>query len=392
MTWPIAALARSTVIALSFCSLAGLSSVTAESAEPIRIGAFLDVTGPAAFLGDAELKTMKLYVERLNQEGGVLGRPIALVAYDSRAQADKVVSFVKRLIHDDQVDLIVGGSTTGTTMAAVPLVEQEGIPFLSLAGADVIVDPIRRWVFKIPHSDSLAIGRIYEDMAARGIKRIGLLSGAGGFDQSCRANALRMAAGYGIEILADEQHGRGDTDVTPQLTRIKGIEGLAGFLYCGFGAPTSIVAKNFRQLGLTVPHYHTHGSASEKFIEGADGAAEGIRLPAAAVLAAVQLPDNHPQKAVALAFKQTYEAAFQEPISTFAGHAYDGLMIAVQAITRAGSTDRAKVRDEIERTTRYIGADGIYTMSASDHVGLDRDSFVLVEVRNGTWHLVGPQS
>ncbi len=378
----LGAMAGSALIAL------GLLVGAASAAEPIKIGSFLSVTGGASFLGDPEKKTFEMYVEKINAEGGVLGRPVELVLYDDGTNAKEALTFVKRLIQQDEVDVIIGGTTTGNTMAVIREIEKAGVPFISLAGAGIIIDPVKKWVFKTPHTDRLAVDKIFRDMKARGLSKVGLLSGSGGFDKSCRKNVQSLAGDHGIEIVADETHGKGDTDMTPQLTKIKNTAGLQAFLYCGFGAPTSIVAKNYKQLGMTVPHYQTHGSASMRFIKGAEGAAEGVRLPAAALLVVDQLPESHPQKAVAGAYKSAYEGRYKDSISTFGGHAYDGLFIAVEAIKRAGSTDKEKVRAEIEKTDNFIGADGIFTMSPSDHLGLDEKSFVMVEVSGGTWKLV----
>ena len=377
--WLIAALA---VVTLAF------SAVTSRAAEPIRLGAFLAVTGKGAFLGDPEKKTLDLYVEKVNAQGGILGRAVELIVYDTGSEAKEALTFVKRLIEQDKVDAIIGGTSTGETMAVIREIEAAGMPFISLAGAAEIVEPVKKWVFKTPHTDRLAVEKLFTDMNARGLTKVGILSGPGGFDKSCRQNAITRAPEMGLSIVADETHGAGDTDMTPQLTRIKGTPGVQAFLYCGFGAPTSIVAKNVRQIGLAVPHYQTHGSASMSFIEGAQGTAEGVRLPAAALLVVDQLPATHPQKAVAAAYRDAYTARYKEPISTFGGHAYDGLYIVLEAIERAGGTDKEKVRDEIERTSRFIGADGIFTISPTDHLGLDTASFVMVEVKNGTWHLL----
>ena len=377
--WLIAAF---TIVALA------ASAVTASAAEPIRLGAFLAVTGKGAFLGDPEKKTLETYVEKVNGEGGVLGRKVELIVYDTGSEAKEALTFVKRLIEQDKVDALIGGTSTGETMAVIREVEAAAVPFISLAGGAEIVEPVKKWVFKTPHTDRLAVEKLFTDMKARGLTKIGILSGPGGFDKSCRTNAMALAPAKGLTIVADETHGAGDTDMTPQLTRIKGAPGLQAFLYCGFGAPTSIVAKNVRQIGLGVPHYQTHGSASMSFIQGAEGAAEGVRLPAAALLVVDQLPADHPQKAVATAYRDAYTARYKEPISTFGGHAYDGLFIVLEAIKRAGGTDKAKVRDEIEKTSRFIGADGIFTMSPTDHLGLDTASFVMVEVKDGTWLLL----
>ena len=371
-------------VAATFALLSG----AAVAQEPIRIGAFLAVTGPAASLGDPEQKTLELYVERINAAGGVLGRKLQLVSYDSAGDAEKARTFAKRLIEQDKVDVIVGGTSTGETMAAIPLVEAAQIPFVSLAGAIVIVEPVKKWVFKTPHTDRMACEKIFIDMQSRKISKIALISGPGGFDKSMRAECLKLNAKYGIDVVADETYGGGDTDMTAQLTKIKNTAGVQAVLNPGFGQGPAIVTKNYGQLGISLPLYQSHGVASKEFIKLAGAAAEGVRLPGAAVLVADSLPASDPQRAVAVGYKQAYESRFKSDISTFGGHAYDGLMLAVEAIKRAGSTDKAKVRDAIEATRGYVGTGGVVNMSASDHMGLDLSAFRMLEVKGGNWTLV----
>ena len=338
--------------------------------------------------GDPGRNTLELYVEKLNAAGGVLGRKLQLVSYDSAGDAEKARTFAKRLIEQDKVDVLVGGSTTGETMAVVPLVESAGIPFISLAGALVIIEPVKKWVFKTPHTDRMACERIFLDMRDRKLERIGLISGAGGFDKSMRGECLKVAATYRIQIIADEAYGAGDTDMTAQLTKIKNTAGVQAVLNAGFGSGPAIVTKNFKQLAMNMPLYQSHGVASKEFIKLAGDAAEGVRLPAAAVLVAEQLPAGDKQKAVSVNYKKDYEARFKQDISTFGGHAHDGLMIAVEAMKRAGTTDKAKVRDAIENTKGFSGTGGIVNMSATDHMGLDLTHFRMLEVKQGNWTLV----
>jgi branched-chain amino acid transport system substrate-binding protein len=368
---------------------AGLLAVgTAGAQAPIKVGSFLSVTGPAAFLGDPEQKTLELYVEKLNAAGGVLGRKLQLVAYDSAGDAEKARTFARRLIEQDRVDVIVGGSTTGETMAVVPLVEQAGIPFISLAGAVVIVEPVKKWVFKTPHTDRMACEKIFGDMRSRGIAKIALIAGAGGFDRSMRGECLKVAAQNKIEIVADESYAAGDSDMTAQLTKIRGTPGVQAVLNAGFGQGPAIVTRNYRQIGVTVPLYQSHGVASKEYVKLSGDAAEGVRLPAAALLVAESLPDSDAQKKVVVAYKREYESRFKSEVSTFGGHAYDGLMLAVEAMKRAGSADKAKVRDALEATRGYMGTAGVVNMSAKDHMGLDLTAFRMLEVRKGDWTLV----
>lgn len=357
-----------------------------NAADPIKIGSFLTVTGPASFLGDPELKTLQMYVEELNAQGGIKGRKIELIHYDTGGKAQDAVSFVKRLIQSDQVDLIVGGTTTGDTMAVVPEVEKAGIPLISLAGGIEIVEPVKKWVFKTPHTDRMAVAKIYEDLRKRGLTKIALITGDGGFDKSGHTQLLKLAPEYGMVIVADESYGNKDTDMTTQLTKIRSSDA-AAIINFGLGQAPAIVTKNIKQLGISLPVYQSHGVASKTFIDLAGDAAEGIRLPAAALVVAEQLPDADPQKPILLAYKNKYEAK-HGPVSTFGGHAYDGLMIAVGAIQRAGSTDKAKLRDEIENTKGFIGTAGVFNLSAEDHMGLNLDAFKMVEIKKGAWKIV----
>jgi len=369
-------------------AILALCSFTATAQEPIRIGAFLSVTGPAAFLGDPEQKTLELYVDKLNAAGGLLGRKLQLVSYDSAGDAEKARSFVKRLIEQDKVDLIVGGSTTGETMAAVPLAEAAGIPFVSLAGAVVIIEPVKRWVFKTPHTDRMACEKIFVDMRARGFSRAALISGAGGFDRSMRAECLKVADKHGVQVVADETYGAGDTDMTAQLAKIKANPAVQALLNAGFGQGPAIVTRNYRQLGIAAPLYQSHGVASKQYVSLSGEAAEGVRLPAAALLVADTLPDSDAQKKVVTTYKRDYEARYKQEVSTFGGHAYDGLMLALEAVRRAGSTDKARVRDALESIRGYVGTGGVVNMSAQDHMGLDLSAFRMLEVRKGDWQLV----
>ncbi|NML84461.1 ABC transporter substrate-binding protein [Polaromonas sp.] len=360
-------------------------ALSAYAAEPIKIGSVLSVTGPAAFLGDPELKTLQLYIEELNKKGGVLGRQLQLVHYDDGSDANKANGFAKRLIDDDKVDILVGGTTTGATMSMVPLVEKAHIPFISLAGAVVIIEPVKKWVFKTPHTDRMAAEKVFDDMKKRGISKVALLSETSGFGQSGKKETEGVAAKYGVALVANETYGPKDTDASPQLTKIKNTAGVQAVFVFGLGQGPAIVTKNYKQLGITLPLYQSHGVASSDFLKLAGPAAEGVRLPSPAQLIPEKLAANDPQKPVVTAYDKAYKERYKQDVSTFGGYAYDGLMIAVDAIKRAGGTDKAKVRDAIEATKGYVGSSGNVTMSATDHLGLDLSSFRMLEVKGGDW-------
>jgi len=368
-------------------SLAVLAALAPATAAEIRIGSFVSATGPASFLGEPEEKTLKHYVEEINKAGGINGDTIKLVIYDDGGDANKARTFATRLVEEDKVVAVVGGSTTGTTMAAVPVFEDAQVPFISLAGAVVIVEPVKKFTFKTPHTDRMACEKIFDDMKKRGLTKIGMISGTDGFGKSMRDECVKVNARFGVEILAEETYGPRDSDMTAQLTNLKGKAGMQALINPGFGQGPAIVTRNAKQLGLNVPLYQSHGVASKSFIELAGAAAEGVRLPAAALLVADKLPDSDPQKKIALDYKTTYEKVTGQPVSTFGGHAYDGLQILVGAIKRAKSADPKKIRDEIEATKGFIGTAGIFNMTATDHMGLGLDAFRMLEIKNGDWTL-----
>lgn len=365
-----------------------LCALGAFAADPIKIGSVLSVTGPAAFLGDPELKTLQMYIEDINKKGGVLGRQLQLIHYDDGSDAAKANGFAKRLIDDDKVDVIVGGTTTGSTMAMVPLVEKAEIPFISLAGAVVIIEPVKKWVFKTPHTDRMAAEKVFDDIKKRGLSKVALLSETSGFGQSGKKETEAVAAKYGITLVANETYGPKDTDISPQLTKIRNAVGVQAVFVFGMGQGPAIVTKNYKQLGMTLPLYQSHGVASEEYIKLAGAAAEGVRLPAAPLLIADKLAANDPQKPVVTDYTKAFKEKWKTDVSTFGGHAYDGLMLAVDAIKRANSTDKSKVRDAIESTKGFIGTGGKVNMSATDHMGLDLSAFNLLEIKNGDWTLV----
>ena len=371
-------------------TLAALAGLTGAAQAEIRLGASLSATGGAAFLGDPEAKTIEMLVEQLNEAGGIDGEEIALTLYDDGGDPNKARTFATRLVEDDEVVAIIGGSTTGTTMSILSVAESEGIPFISLAGAISIIDPVRDYVFKTPHTDRMACEKIFTDMQAQGITKVGMISGTDGFGASMQAQCKEVAGDYGVEIVADETYGPQDADMTPQLTRIRNTDGVQAVLNPGFGQGPAIVTRNVAQLGFDVPLYQSHGVASNAFIElaGAD-AAEGVRLPGTALLIADSLSEDDPQYDVVTSYTTAYRDAYGQETSTFGGYAHDAFALMVEAMKRSGDPeDPQAIRDALEETSGLVGTTGTYSFSPEDHLGLDLSAFRMLEVKDGGWQPV----
>jgi len=368
------------------CVFAVIAAPSAAFAQ-IKIGSSLSVTGPASFLGDPEKKTLEMYVDEINKKGGINGQKLELVIYDDGGNPNAARTFATRLVEEDKVAAVIGGTTTGATMAMIPVFEEAQIPFISLAGGIPIIDPVKKWVFKTPHTDKMACQKIFADLAKRKLTTIAIISGTGAFGKSMHDQCVKIAKASGITIAAEETYGPGDTDMTPQLTKIKGTKGVQAVVNTGFGQGPAIVTRNYRQLAIPLPLYQSHGVASKQYIKLAGDAANDVRLPAAALLVAKKLPANDPQKSVVTDYAKTYQDNTKQEVSTFGGHAYDALMILTEAAKRAKSFDPAKVRDEIEKTKDFVGTGGVVNMSPTDHLGLDQSAFRMLEIKDGDWAL-----
>ncbi len=356
------------------------------ASDTIKIGAILSVTGPASFLGAPEANTLKMLVDEINSRGGIKGKKIELIIKDSSASPEKAISFAKQLIEEEKVFAIIGPSTSGETLKIKSICEKGRTICISCAAAERIVNPVARYVFKTPQKDSFAARKIFMQMRKMGIKRIGVVVGNTGFGKAGKAQLEKLAPEYGIDIVISEVYDKRATDLTALVTKLK-AKGVEAVVNWSIVPAQSIIAKNMRQIGFNVPLFQSHGFGNIKYVRAAGAAAEGIIFPAGRLLVAEELPDNHPQKPVLLKYKRDYEARYKEDVSTFGGHAYDALMILVEAIKKAG-TDREKVRDAIENLRGFVGTGGIFNFSPKDHNGLDIDSFEMLTVRNGKFVLL----
>ena len=350
--------------------------------ENIKVGAILAVTGPASFLGGPEARTLEMMVDEINAKGGVNGHKIDLIIKDSGANPEKAISFAKQLIEEDKVFAIIGPSTSGETMKIKNIVEDAHMLLISCAAAEVIVNPVAKYVFKTPQKDSDAVKKIYGTMKDLGISKIAVLSGNTGFGNAGKGQLEKLAPEFGIEILASEVYDKKATDLSAVVAKLMANKDIQAVVNWSIVPAQGILAKNMRQAGWEVPLFQSHGFGNIKYVEAGGAAAEGIIFPAGRLLVAEELPDSNPQKALLIKYKNDYESKYDDKVSTFGGHAYDALTILVAGIEKAG-TDKEKVRDAIENLKGLPGTAGIFNFSPEDHNGLDINSFEMLTVKDG---------
>jgi branched-chain amino acid transport system substrate-binding protein len=372
-------------VCISAATIFCASTVFAAPAT-IKIGALFSVTGPPSFLGEPERNTAKMVVDEINAKGGIKGKKLELVVYDTTGDATKAVQAANRLIKEDKVVAIIGPSTTGESMAVIPVAEKEQVPLISCSAGSKITDPVKKWVFKTAQNDGLAVAKIYEHLNRKKISKIAIITVSDGFGSSGREQLKANAAKYGIQIVEDSTYSPKDTDMTPQLTKIRASQAQA-IICWGTNPGPAVIAKNVKQLGIKLPLYMSHGVSSKKFIELAGDAAEGIILPSGRVIVSDVLPSSDKQKKSLLAFVKDYKNHYKAEGDHFGGHAWDAVMLLKSAIERGGDTP-AHIRDQLEKTVNFAGIGGIFNYSAADHAGLNKDAFVLVEIKNRDWALV----
>jgi len=355
------------------------------SGEPYVIGAIFAITGDASSLGIPERNTAEMLETMINESGGINGRPIDIKIEDTKGEPAETLTAAKRLVEGENVLAVVGPSRTGSTLAIVDYMEKAEVPLVSCAAGIQIVEPVKKWTFKTPQSDRLAVGKIVEYLQAKGITKVASLSDNTGFGKSGRAEIETLLPAAGINVVTYEEYGPKDTTMETQLTKIKGSNAEA--VVC-WGTPPgpAIVAKNMKQLAMDIPLICSHGVANATFLNIAGEAANGVVLPAGRLLVRDQIPADNSQAPILNEYAEKYEAEFGKSADTFGGHAWDAVQLVAAAMREVGD-DRAAIRDWIEQKQDFVGTGGVFNFSPEDHNGLTKDAFVMVEVVDGTWKL-----
>lgn len=368
------------------------------SKEPIKLGAFFALSGPAAFIGTPTQLVAEMVVDKINKEGGINGRPLELVMGDTESDPTKAIMVAKRLVEVEKVVALIGPTRTGTGMAVKKYLEENQVPTVMTVGGDpVIMEGVHggknfgtaKWIFKSPQRSSIAVKKIYLFLQAKGYRKLALITASDGFGRDGKRWLTKLASQYGLDIVADESFEPKDADMTTQLTKIKNTD--AEVIVCWtIGPAGSIVAKNIKQLAIKLPLVQCHGLPDPKYVELAGPASEGNIMPSTKLMAADQLPDADPQKTTINEFVRLYNEVYdydkQFPINTHSGYAWDAIYILANAMKKVG-TDPAKLRGAIEQTKGYVGISGIYNITPEDHNGLDTDSMIIVQIENGQWRL-----
>ncbi len=317
----------------------------AALADTVKIGVFGPMTGDAAAMGQSEKESVDLAVKEKNAAGGLLGKQIEVVYADDAGKPEEAVNSAKRLISKDEVLMMIGSISSPASLAASQVARQMEVPQIVVAGtAQKITTAGNKWVFRSPVPDTKLVADLVDFIHDKfpKYKKFAFLYvnddfGRGGFDAFKKAGEK-----YGYEIVADERYTRGDLDFTAQLNRVK-ASGADAMIEWSRYTEGALVAKQFAQIGLTLPRFASDGVATPKFIELGGSAVDGVMFTTHFSPATVaDIP-------AAKTFIDKYKAAYGRTPDAYAAEAYDAISLALIAIEKAGKADRAAVRDALAK-------------------------------------------
>ncbi|MCZ2839314.1 ABC transporter substrate-binding protein [Modestobacter sp. VKM Ac-2985] len=388
-----AALLAAMTLSLAACAESeeggGGSGASADETGPITIGAVLDITGAGASLGVPERQALELLAAQLEEEGGIDGREVELIIEDNQSTEDGAAKAMNKLVNEDEVDIVLGASRTGPSLAMRPIAESSETPMISLAANQAIVDG-SEWVFKTAQNDRVVIERMIDYMAEQGWSTIGLARDASGFGEGVQEMFDEVGAEQGLSVVATEKFAPDATDFTAQMVNLRNAGADVNVIW-GIPPAAGLAQRAYDQLGIETPVMQSHGIGNQVFLDTSGEAAAGMVAPLGRLVVAEQLPDDDPQKEIITEFIDAYTAEFGAGPSTFSGHAYDGWQLAVDALREVG-TDPQAIREHLEGVTDFTGISGTFTMTPEDHSGLTKEALVLVTVEDGQWQLVPDQA
>ena len=379
--------------ALSLALTAVAAALACSSAlADINVGVTVSATGPAASLGIPEKNTIALMPRT------IAGEKVNYIVLDDASDTTTAVGNTRKLISESKVDIILGSSTTPNSLAMIDVVAEAQTPLISMAASARIVEPMdakKKWVFKTPQNDIMMSLAIADHMSNAGIKTVAFIGfadayGEGWFQEFTKAAALKK-----IQIVGNERYARTDTSVTGQTLKMMSAKPDA-VLIAGSGTPAALPQKALKERGYTGKIYQTHGVANADFLRVGGKDVEGTFLPSGPVLVAEQLPASHPVKKSAMAYVTAYEAAHGKgSVSTFGAHSWDAGVLMAAAVpvalkkAKPGTAEfRLALRDALEQVKEVPGAHGIFSMSETDHLGLDQRARVMVKIENGAWKYI----
>jgi len=375
-------------IAVAFCLTALLS--TAASAQ-IKIGLMVSATGPTSAIGIPQKNTGDILPKKIGDA------TIEYISLEDGGDTTRAVQNVKKLVQENNIDALIGPSTTPNAFAILDVIAENKVPMMATVGTSAVVEPLdakKRWVFKTTQNDDLIAAALLKHMAKNGVKTIGFI----GFNDPYGDNWLKVFTALGekagVKVVATERFNRTDQSVTGQTLKMISAKPDA-MLIAAVGGPAVLPQATLRDQGYKGPIYQTHAVATEDFIKLGKEKVEGTILAAGPMLVIDEIADANPTKKIAQNYIAQYQKQFGSVPATFGANTWDAGLLLERAIPVAlkvakpgTEAFRVALRDALEKEREVVGCQGVFNMSADNHNGMDERARVLVTVKDGKFRLV----
>ena len=353
----------------------------------ITIGISIAATGPQASLGVHYKNAFELMPKT------IAGEAVKFIIIDNASDATNAARNGRKLVTEDKVDVLMGSNGVPATMALAQVANESKTPLVTLSPATLTPENFS-WVFIVPQPTELMMDAVAKDAKKRNLKTLGYIGFSDGWGDLVYKATESHAAASGYRLVTNERYARNDTSVVGQVLKIIAANP-DGVIVGGSGTGGALPQIALRERGYKGPIYHNHGTVNAEFIKVGGKLAEGAIAPTGPVVVADELPAGYATKALGSEFMKRYEARFNLGRNAFAAYSYDAVPVveaaAKEALKKAkpGTAEfRAAMRDALENVKNVVGTHAVYSMSPTNHNGMDERARVLVEVKDGQWRLM----
>jgi branched-chain amino acid transport system substrate-binding protein len=369
--------------------LASLLAVTAAlpaSAQEIVIGSSLGLTGYGSLTDGHWRDGLELAIAAVNAKGGVLGKRLKLVYEDNKSVPQEAVVVYRKMMSEDKVVAFDSGCISAGNFAAASFVTKAKLPMFLCSILPRLPDE-QKWAFSFLPPPKFEVDSRYEYLKSKtDIRKVGILGDPSPYGTLMRNIALEDAKNYGLEVAANESYQQDDADFSVQIGRINAA-GAGAIIMIGQGNAVITVANNIKNLGLN--KMLLLGSINERdlLIEAGQVLGEQYLFPSPVIQLAIDdlgMISDPKARTAAEAFITPLKAKFGGKGDTAqASRAWDSLLMMVQAMEAAKTTEGTAVRDAFEKLGPYVGAGAPYDFSPTQHVGITKNPYVIAYAKDG---------
>ena len=351
----LALLLITTLFAGLACERRGSGTNATDGTGEIIVGYYGDLTGRTASFGQSTKNGVEMAVDEINKAGGIMGRQVRVIVEDDQGEPNKAATVVSKLVNQDKVHAVLGEVASSNSLAAAPKAQEAGIPMISPSSTNPNVTQVGDYIFRVCFIDPFQ-GDVMAKFASNNLKakRAAILYDFNAdYSRGLREFFTRSFKGLGGEIVAEQSYTQGDRDFSGQLTQIRAAN--PDVIYVpGYYGEVGVISNQSKQLGINAPLLGGDGWDSPQLWQLGGASLNGNYI---SNHYSVDDPSPAIQKFVA-----DYKARFNLLPDALAALGYDSMKVLADAITRAGGTDGAKLRDAIAQTRNFVGVTGSITI------------------------------